>query len=192
MPPPAPSQILEQIRSHYLARLRQAVDDHASDGIVTVVSEAVLRGADGRLLRNGSPPTPVRVDLITMVNERVRDGLTIESETMPGFPPFSLRWKHELPVDIRPFPWNACKLKIANASDDLAPLNQWFDRWFDPEEKLVPGEDGLLGVIHAMTFDQPVDGARILLIDFGSAPIEAFQELIDAIFEIGARRVEVG
>jgi hypothetical protein len=192
MSPPTPSQILEQIRSHYLARLRQAVADHASDGILTVVPEAALRGHDGKLLRRGQPPMPVRVDLITLVNEQVRDGMTIESETMPGFPPFSLRWKHQLPVDIRPFPWNACSVQITNAADNLAPLMEWFDRWFDAEETLTPGEDGLLGVIHSMTVERPTDGQARLMIDFGSAPIDAFQELIDAIFSVAAQSVEVG
>jgi hypothetical protein len=34
MPSPTPSQILAQIRSHYIARLRQAIADHATEGMM--------------------------------------------------------------------------------------------------------------------------------------------------------------
>jgi hypothetical protein len=192
MPPPTPSQILEQIRSHYLTRLRQAIDDHAAEGILKMVPEAAIRGKDGDLLRRGDPPTPVRVDLITLLNEQVRDGLTIESETMPGFDPFSLRWKHELPVTINPFPWNACPVLLPVVSPDLGPLLEWFDRWFDPEDVKTPGEDELLGVVHSITKTPAQPGSTRLMIDLGSAPVDAFQEMIDAVHAMGVPSVQIG
>jgi hypothetical protein len=192
MPSPTPSQILEQIRSHYLTRLRRAIADHASDGILTVVPEAALRGPDGNLPRRGNPPTPIRVDLITLVDGHVRDGLTIESETMPGFPAFSLRWKQTLPVKISPFAWNACPVRILNAGENVAHLTEWFEHWFDPDEAATPGEDGLLGVVHSMTC-QPAQANSVgFLIDLGSAPVEAFEGLIDAIHAGGAESLDIG
>jgi hypothetical protein len=166
--------------------------DHASDGILKVVPEAALRAPDGTLLRRGNPPMPVRVDLVTLVNERVRDGLTIESETMPGFPTFSLKWKHTFPVKISPFSWNACPVRIVPARKDIALLVEWFEHWFDPDETATPGDDGLLGVVHSLASQPAQANAVYLMIDLGSAPVEAFEELIDAIHATGAEAVEIG
>jgi hypothetical protein len=192
MPPPAPSQILEQIRLHYVSRLKQAIADHPAEGIMQMVPEAAIRGKNGELLRRGNPPAPVRVDLITLLNGEVRDGLTIDSETMPGFPPFSLQWKHEMPVQISPFPWNACPVRTASRNVNFDKLLEWFELWFDPEETKAPGDDGLLGVVHNL-ISQPIELDEIrLLIDFGSAPIEAFEDLIDALHSAGAKQLEIG
>jgi hypothetical protein len=192
MPPPTPSQILEQTRSHYLMRLRQAIEDHASSGILQMVSEAALRGPDGKLLRRGDPLAPVRVDLVTLLNDEVHDGLTIESETMPGFAPFSLRWKHQLPINISPFPWNACPVRFSGATENLAPVLEWFDHWFDEAENKAPGDDGLRGVVHSIVKTPAQPGMTRLLIDLGSAPLEAFEELVDAIHAVATDSVEIG
>jgi hypothetical protein len=189
---PTPSQILEQIRSHYLTRLRQGIADHAGDGIVTVVPEAALRGHDGKLLRRGTPLAPVRVDLVTLVNERVRDGMEIESETMPGFPPFSLRWKHVLPVVINPFAWNLCPVRMVQAGGGIEPITDWFEQWFDADELKTPGEDGLIGVVHSIRSLAGEAGSVHFSIDLGSAPIEAFEEMIEAMFKCEAVSAEIG
>jgi hypothetical protein len=134
----------------------------------------------------------VRVDLITLLNGEVRDGLTIDSETMPGFPPFSLHWKHEMPVDISPFPWNACPIRLDSRDLNFDKIIAWFEHWFDPEETRTPGDDGLLGVVHNL-ISQPIELDEVrLLIDLGSAPIEAFDELIDAFHSAGAKQLKIG
>src|SRR5438552_124128 len=101
-----PSELLNQTRTDYLERLRKAVKDHASDGIITVIAEGALRDRTGNLIRKGEPPTPLRVDLVTLVNGEVRDALMVEVDVMPSFDPFILRWEDVLPVHIRPFAWN--------------------------------------------------------------------------------------
>jgi hypothetical protein len=190
--PSTPSQILEQIRAHYLARLRQAIEDQSSDGILHVVHEAALRDTSGELLRRGDPPAPVRVDLVTLINGQIRDGSNIESETMPGFAPLTLRWRHELPVKISPFPWNACPVQWPETVSHVASIVDWFEHWFDPEETRRPGDSGLLGVVHSIAKTPAAPGTIRLLIDLGSAPVEAFEELIEALHASGAQSAEIG
>ena len=186
--PMSPSQILTQIREHYCDRLRAAVKDFVSDGIITLQSECVLRRPDGSLAMRGDPPTPTRVDLITLVNGEVRDGLTIESDTMPSFPPMNLNWQHAMPVQIGPFPWNACDVRFVGAVGDWSSLVNWFDIAFDAEEEKTPGEDGLIGVVHTMTRLAP-DHWQI---DFGSADLTAFENFLDALKQCGVADVRIG
>jgi hypothetical protein len=135
----------------------------------------------------------VRVDLITLVNEHVRDGMEIESETMVGFPAFSLKWKNVMPVKVWPFPWNACAVRMMGAGVDLGRVLEWFEKWFDVDEAATSREDGLLGVVHSISSPPAAAASGLvqLMIDFGSAPIEAFEELIEAIHLSGAESVEI-
>ena len=183
-----PGQLLQQIRDHYCDRLRAAIDDFVSDGIITMTSEAVLRNAAGVPVRRGEPPTPARVDLITLVNGQVRDGLTIESDTMPSFPPITLQWEHVMPVKIGPFPWNACDVQFSGDVKNWTPLAAWFEAMFDGEETKKPGDDGLIGVVHTLTRLKP----DLWQIDFGSSDIDAFEGMIDAMKRCGAERLLIG
>ncbi len=157
-----------------------------------MVPEAALRDKDGKLLRRGTPMTPVRVDLVTLLNGQVRDGMDIESETMPGFPKFSLRWKHVLPVVISPFAWNACPVRMVQADEGIEPITEWFEEWFDADEVKTPGEDGLLGVVHSIRREPGEASVVHLSIDLGSAPIEAFEEMIEAMFNCKAESADIG
>ena len=184
----SPSQILKQIRGHYCDRLRAAVSDFVSDGIITLQSECVLRQVDGSLATRGNPPTPTRVDLITLINGQVRDGLTIESDTMPAFPPMTLNWQHAMPVRIGPFPWNACDVRFTGEISDWSPLVTWFDDAFDADEKLTPGDDGLIGVVYTMT-RLASDHWQI---DFGSADLTTFENFLDSLMQCGLADVRIG
>ena len=133
-------------------------------------------------------PTPTRVDLITLVNGQVRDGLTIESDTMPSFPPMTLSWQHAMPVRIGPFPWNACDLRFTGLVSDWSPLVDSFEKEFDPEEQRTPGDDGLIGVVHTITRLGP-DHWQI---DFGSAELSAFETMLDALQRCGVESVTIG
>jgi hypothetical protein len=192
MPQPPPSQILSQTREHYVSRLRTAIDDHDSEGIVQVVAEAALRDAKGELLRRGELAVPVRVDLITLVDGQVRDGMNIDPQTMPGFEPIHLRWKHEWPITIWPFPWNAMAVILPGTDLDLTPLSTWFLNWFDPEDTRQPGDDGVLGVVHSILITPAPLGSTRLLIDLGSAPVDALLDMFDALHAMRLPSLQIG
>lgn len=70
--------------------------------------------------------------------------------------------------------------------------SEWFDRWFDGEDTRQPDEHGLCGVIHFLADPEHEGNATILQVDFGSAPEEAFEELLDALRDSGVTKIEIG
>jgi hypothetical protein len=66
------------------------------------------------------------------------------------------------------------------------------EEWFDEHESKPADEDGLAGVLHNMT--QPSNNAefRTFSVDFGSAPVDAFFKLLEALASTGVREVAVG
>ena len=75
---------------------------------------------------------------------------------------------------------------------DWSPVHAWFRKWF--EEKLggEAGEDGLMGMVHLFSDPIPEGGGYLFTIDFGSAPVAAFFELLQALSDMGASEVRIG
>ncbi|MDI7773868.1 hypothetical protein [Asticcacaulis sp. EMRT-3] len=69
------------------------------------------------------------------------------------------------------------------APEALAP---WFETWFDPDEQRFDPDTRFSGNIHALTLDR--DGLNV---DFGTAPMDAFVELIDLLEEQGCKAVAI-
>jgi hypothetical protein len=86
------------------------------------------------------------------------------------------------------FLWDDVEIDHDLAADLTAPLAPWFEHWFDPGDvRLRASPDGACPVIHALT----VTPGRIA-VDFGSAEVEAFWELIALLRDAGAESVKIG
>ena len=73
---------------------------------------------------------------------------------------------------------------------DWQPLKEWFWHWFQQEED--GGEDSLLGAVHFLS-DPEVSGKMVVFeADLGSAPVEAFEELLDAVASLSVKQCEIG
>ena len=69
------------------------------------------------------------------------------------------------------------------ASDKLTP---WFQTWFDPNEERFDPDTRFSGNIHALTLD--ADGMNV---DFGTAPLDAFIELVELLETGGCKAVAI-
>ena len=92
---------------------------------------------------------------------------------------------------MEPFQWNWIQLRLhgLDSDADWQPLREWFFRWFHEGD---PADDELLGGIHFMSDPEEGDGAAEVTIDLGTAPVEAFEELLDAVGQLGANRLQIG
>jgi hypothetical protein len=90
---------------------------------------------------------------------------------------------------MHPFQWECLVIKLVGPVDvvDWEPLAQWFLRWFREDDD----GDGrsALGVVHFLSDPLTVDGATTLTADLGSSPVEAFEDLLDAIAALGVSGV---
>ena len=82
--------------------------------------------------------------------------------------------------------WDATLIQHDTPFTETA-IADWFETWFDPDEINWDTEAELSGCIHALYTE-----ADELQIDFGTAPADAFWELLECLAEGGARQIHVG
>jgi hypothetical protein len=182
-------ELLDQIRQYYLDRLIAAAEERSSDK-TTVILEPVLRNCNGEAVAEGELHLPLRKDLAILQNGVVKELLTIDTKGMLSFEPIAFDWGDSLRVSLRPFQWQSMILRMPRRKRaDWQPLMDWFWRWFRQDED---GGDGLLDVVHFLS--DPQLSAKVVTFeaDLGSAPVEAFEELLDAVAALGNKRCEIG
>jgi len=101
-------------------------------------------------------------------------------------------WKGSLHAVLYPFVWNGCEFRFVAPSLSWPAVDDWWDEWFDEQERKPLSPDGLGGVIHSMTEPQRTAEGSTFSVDFGSARVDAFHALLDALAATGIREVIVG
>lgn len=185
-------QLLNQIRDYYVSRFIDAVNEHSGIVGVTVAHETAFCNAKGEVVAAGELSLPARGDLLLVRDGAVSDSVRIDTNGMLSFEPIAFSWaESNLNVDLRPFQWNWMQLRIfgLQPNPDWTPIRDWFIRWFQEND---PAEDELLGGVHCLTDPKEGDGCSLVSIDLGTAPVESFEELLDAIGQLGADRVQIG
>ena len=114
----------------------------------------------------------------------------VNPSTHLSFEPFGLDFAEEVTAAVSPFIWNDVGIQI-NVTLPAEPVESWAVRWLDLEDRFPKDEHGLQGVIHSVVREDGADGSTLLNVDFGSAPVEAFNELIELAFNSGATHVSI-
>ncbi len=91
-----------------------------------------------------------------------------------------------LKITIDSFRWDNVFVFPTPAINVSAALKPWFDRWFDQGGKRYQDGAEFAGVIHRL-----IVKPNYLSIDFGTAPVEAFPNLMDTLVMAGVTAVRV-
>lgn len=181
--PPELHDLLSTVRALYVQELAEAVRNQPGSFV-----ESALRMEDGTLATEGTPPTPYRADLIS---RDTGETIQIDSTRRLTFREASFK-RHGFRLQIASFFWDCANFSVNGATAlDVDLISNWFDHWFDPEDQRDPNELGLHGVVHSMSNVEVSNDDWVFQIDFGSAPIEAFTDLIASLEAAGAKSVEV-
>lgn len=81
--------------------------------------------------------------------------------------------------------WNDVTLRIEGELDGR-DLDEWFDKWFDPDDTTFDPDTRFSGNIHSLTVD-----AEGIHIDFGTAPSDALVDILLALEDLGYRKVRI-
>ena len=176
--------VLDRVREIYVMRLQAAIQQAKKP-----IGEPAYRMKDGALAREGPLALPLRGDLFV-------DGkmISVDSETILSFEPLEFVWEKSLCVVLGPFHWDSFTpiLDGVGQRADWRPLVVWFEKWFDGEVSREAGSDYLFGVAHFLSDPEQRGNETSFTIDLGSAPVTAFEELLDTIAALGASRVRIG
>ena len=186
------AELIDKIRSHYVQRLMEAIAAERASSDATVVHEPALRNGSGEIVRAGPLDTPSRIDIVKAKEGEVVDSINVNPANMLSFPQFTLTWPTgEMALTVEPFQWHWLQIQTTATpgSDDWQTLRGWYIKWFGETD---PAPDQLSGAVHYFA-DPQINGANIeLTIDLGTSPIEAFEELLDALSAFGAQEVRLG
>jgi hypothetical protein len=184
-------ELLDRIRDQYLGQFTAAVKKLRRRRGVDVRSEVVLVGADGKPVGEGKLLLPLRLDLVVVSNGEVTGKWSVDSDRRLQFEPITFAWGDKLRVTLRPFPWDALTIRFPKprGRSTWRPLARWFREWFREDED---GTGEPLGVVHFLSDPEVADGRVRFTTDLGTAPVETFEGLLDAVAELGVGSVTVG
>ena len=92
-------------------------------------------------------------------------------------------------VTVDPFIWNGCEFTFDKKPN--ITYDNWAKKWIDIDDKKKVIKEDFLNVIHSVTFPVEENGKWTTSVDFGTAPIEAFKELITTLSGQGIKKIEV-
>jgi hypothetical protein len=184
--------LLDKTREAYIVQFRKSISEVRNSGL-KAVAEPACRNENGFLVKEGELNLPMRLDCVGLKNGEAKDRFRIDSNSLISFEPVDFFWSDSLPVRLAPFRWDSCRVRVAGIckTEDWTNLFGWFDKWFDGDDNRPADENGLSGVIHFISDPKREDVATIFEVDFGSAPVEAFEELLDAFQASGAKKIEI-
>ena len=183
-------ELLDQVRQYYVDQLLKAQNELLADESVRLILEPELRGSDGATVQEGTLQLPVRTD-IAVLRKEVPELLTIDTERMLSFEPISFMWGADLEVRLGPFQWQAMRLQVPLPQTTCwQPLQHWFWRWF--KEDAGEHNKVLVGAVHFLSDPEVTNDAVTFVVDLGTAPVEAFEDLLDAVVALGATLCEIG
>lgn len=170
--------MIEQVRQRYHVAFSDFIARQLADCEQCGAEVKLELGESSHVYRRLYCADFVRNDRQRQVIEFVPESVTIE--------PFTMKFR-ATDVHVEGISWDAAVLSHDLENIPRAALNDWFDRWFDPDDTRFDPEADLQSVIHSLIVEE---GA--LTVDFGSAPADAFDELLDLLSAAGARRIVVG
>lgn len=181
------ASIISQGREHYLDRYRSAIREYR--GRYHPSGPEVMFEPNGT-----TTPIPYRYFRIDLTSGAVSPPNFTEVNVDPhaAFPATSFALQTGLRVLLHPFVWNAIEFVSHATPSDLSLLTRWVNRWLDFGDTKPQDNDGLSGVVHSVTFPVAKDKSWSFSVDFGSAPVEALEELLDTLPRLGITSVSIG
>ena len=185
--------LLEMVRQDYVDLLQETGGELAASG-GKVVYEVPFRDENGEITTEGALNLPARIDLAVARGDEI-EPVQVEAEGVFRFDgSVDLTWENGMAVQVFPFGWDLMPVRLEGlgAAPDWTPLQQWFERWFmEPEDETGDGSV-VREVVHYLSDPDVVPEGVTLTADMGTAPLEAWQDLLDACAACGAKKVVVG
>jgi hypothetical protein len=182
--------LLDQIRAQYLEDFQAKIDEELAGVGVRLIAEPALRLASGEIAGEGPWKLPMRKDLALLQGSRPAGLIDVDARRATTFEAIEFTWGERLEVELASLRWQQAFVEMSGAGRfEWEPLISWFWRWF---KKDIEGGRELLGVVHFLSDPLVTNEVASFEVDLGSAPVGAFEELLDAIASTGAVRCRFG
>ena len=186
-------ELLHQVRNYYLDHFHEMIKEKRRLPNSKIIVEPALRQTNGKVGRQGQLNLPLRMDLVIR-STTVNDSVTVGTDKPLDFDLVTVDWTPNLGICLAPFRWEDCRVWVDGLAGrtDWLPLIDWYEKWFDEFDLKSPLKKELQEVVHRLADPQVRGGVTMWVVDFGSAPITAFEEFVDALASLGAVSIQVG
>lgn len=179
-------EILEQVREHYLQGYRQAY---------VSFSQAHEKSAPEVLLQlqnREKLPLPYQLYRVDMASgdSASPNFSEFNHESHLSFSPIQFT-ANSIEAELHPIAWNAVEFETNEFDINSEVLSDWALKWLDQEEQADSDEFGIGCYIHSITFPELENGKVHFSIDFGTATIGSFYELISVLVELGVTEMKL-
>jgi hypothetical protein len=179
-------EILEQVREHYLQGYRQSYESF-SDAHDKFAPEVLLQ-----LQNRENLPFPYQLYRIDMASG---DGASsnfseFNHDSHLSFDPIQFT-ANSIDAELHPIAWNAVEFETNEFDFNNELLSGWALEWLDQEEQADTDEFGIGCYIHSITFPELENGKVHFSIDFGSATLASFHELLSVLIEMGVTDLKI-
>jgi hypothetical protein len=183
---PELTSYLSEARANYFEILRSAAVDYRKK-FQPSHPEVMFDYQDSAV------PPPYRYRRADLASGAVSPPNVTEIHTDPYrlIEPFTVTHSSGVEVTIFPVVWNAVALSADSVPSDIGPLTAWVWRWIDDGDKKPQDELGFAGIIHSISFPKHDGGVWTTTIDFGSAPVEAFDDLVRTLAQMGVHSIVI-
>jgi hypothetical protein len=170
--------LIQRVRKHYLDQFRK---------FVAAQHETTKTGSPELKLQLKGPTSLYRdmycIDFVKNPDKPAL--LELQPARYLGFAPVTWTFGR-MEAQIVGLRWN--EVHIAHDKPDLQPacLLDWFDTWFDPDDKRHDATTELSGIIHSLAIE-----GRTISVDFGSAPVDAFWSLLEVLEKADVTSVRI-
>lgn len=183
-------EIVERARARAVTSIRKTIDERCSTARVHVEPALRLKTGEIAYAPDGLK-LPLRWDYYS---EGESNGTNADSVTIKFSEPVYATWANEMKIKILDICWDCVRFRLSPVPDeaDWGWLSTWFLEWFDLEDKNQKSDDGLYGAVHFISDPELNDGGVSFIVDFGSAPVEAFDRLLYLISDRGYTSCTIG
>ena len=161
--------MIENARSHYLKQLNATLSLLSSQGR-RVHAEICLE-----LERPEARSRLYRLYVADIVEQLPGETKIIDINVGP----VTVHIPH-MPIDA-PIVWNGIEFRCIPEHFPEEALVEWGNRWIADESPPLGPQDNLTGIIHSVTEPSLKDSHIEFSVDFGSAPVAAFCELVELL-----------
>lgn len=179
-------EILEQVREHYLQGYRQSYESF-SQAHEKSAPEVLLQ-----LQNREKLPLPYQLYRVDMASgdSASPNFSEFNHESHLSFNPVQFS-ANSIEAVLYPISWEAVEFETNEFNIDNENLSDWALKWLDQEEQADTDEFGIGCYIHSITFPELENGKVHFSIDFGSASLASFRELLSVLIEMGVTDLKI-
>lgn len=149
------------------------------------------------LIRPNKMPWPdpyalIRLDMISNVSGVVDAGRFEKESPFTAFDARDVTLGNGFTFRLHPLVWNRVEVRARSHPLDVAGLTAWANKWMDVADTKPKDANGFSGVVHSVTMPTTEDAGTQFTVDFGTAPIESFDDFLKVVNEMKLRSVEIG